>query len=236
MSKTTRVISSGLFLFLAAVSGLFAEQPHVTRFDALAGYAYLNSPSVNLTENGFHFQAGVRPRTWYSVGFDYSYSMGDLTITPAMLPPALAEQLAAQLAALAAAGRLRPGYTLAVNAHSVTQSFAFGPQLSYRRFQHVTLFIRPSFGAAHETATPRPADPIAKAIVNQLAPSGKKQDWTGFYGFGGGMDFLASRHFALRVQADLVYDHLFNDVLKNGRWTVRFSVGPAFNFGRNIVR
>ncbi len=73
MSKTTRVISSGLFLFLAAVSGLFAEQPHVTRFDALAGYAYLNSPSVNLTENGFHFQAGVRPRTWYSVGFDYSY-------------------------------------------------------------------------------------------------------------------------------------------------------------------
>jgi hypothetical protein len=31
-----------------------------------------------------------------------------------------------------------------------------------------------------------------------------------------------------------VYDHLFNDVLKDGRWTVRFSIGPCFNFGRNI--
>lgn len=101
--------------------------------------------------------------------------------------------------------------------HSVTQSFAFGPQLSYRRFEHVTLFLRPSFGAAYETATPKPADPIATAIVNQLAPSGRKRDWTGFYGFGGCMDFFASRPFALRVQADLVYDHLFNDLLKNGR-------------------
>jgi hypothetical protein len=38
----------------------------------------------------------------------------------------------------------------------------------------------------------------------------------------------------LRTQADLVYDHLFNDLLKDGRWTVRFSVGPCFNFGKNI--
>lgn len=109
MSKRIRVIGWGLFLSLPLVFELFAEQPYVTRFDAYAGYAYLNSPSVNLTENGFHFQAGVRPRTWYSVGFDYSYSTGDLTITPTMLPPALAQQLAAQWAALAAAGRFPRG-------------------------------------------------------------------------------------------------------------------------------
>jgi hypothetical protein len=30
--------------------------------------------------------------------------------------------------------------------------------------------------------------------------------------------------------------HLFNDLLRNGRWTVRFSAGPAFNFGKNIKR
>jgi hypothetical protein len=70
--------------------------------------------------------------------------------------------------------------------------------------------------------------------VAQLAPAGKKQDWTIFYGFGGGADLLFSKHVALRVQADLVRDHLFNDILKDSRGTVRFSIGPCFNFGRNI--
>jgi len=55
-------------------------------------------------------------------------------------------------------------------------------------------------------------------------------------GFGGGFDILASKHLAIRTQADLVYDHLFNDLLKDGRWTVRFSAGPAFNFGKNIAK
>ena len=53
-------------------------------------------------------------------------------------------------------------------------------------------------------------------------------------GLGGGFDILFSKHFALRTQVDVVYDHLFNDLLADGRWTVRFSVGPAFNFGKNI--
>ena len=39
-------------------------------------------------------------------------------------------------------------------------------------------------------------------------------------------------HVGIRTQADLVYDHLFNDVLKDGRMTVRFSVGTCFNFGK----
>ncbi len=68
------------------------------------------------------------------------------------------------------------------------------------------------------------------------APSGKKRDVTGFFGFGGGVDILAPRHVALRTQVDVVWDHLFSDLLRNGRYTVRFSVGPAFNFGRNIAR
>jgi hypothetical protein len=72
-------------------------------------------------------------------------------------------------------------------------------------------------------------------IVKGLAPAGHKTDWTYFYGFGGGADFNFSKHFSLRVQADLVRDHLFNDILRDARGTIRFSVGPAFNFGRNIV-
>ena len=33
-----------------------------------------------------------------------------------------------------------------------------------------------------------------------------------------------------------VYYYLFSDMLKDGRFTVRFSTGPAFNFGPNIVK
>jgi hypothetical protein len=33
-----------------------------------------------------------------------------------------------------------------------------------------------------------------------------------------------------------VHDHLFSDLLTEGRYTVRFSTGPAFNFGPNIKK
>jgi hypothetical protein len=213
----------------------FAQQSYVTRYDFYAGYAFLNSPAVGLFENGVQMQIGLRPKTWYSVGFDYSYTRGDLTVTPDLLPDALRQGLQAQLGQLAAAGRLPAGYALVVPASSATHSFAMGPQLAYRHFRKVTLFLRPSLGAIKETATPKPTDPIAAAVVAQLAPSGKKVDWQGFYGFGYGFDLILSRHFAIRTQGDLVWDHLFNDLLKNGRWTTRFSIGPCFNFGRNIL-
>jgi hypothetical protein len=90
----------------------------------------------------------------------------------------------------------------------------------------------------HESATPRvpSSDPVAQAIVQQLAPSGKKLDWVAFYGFGGGVDVGVTKHLALRIQADLVHDHLFNDLLKDGRNTVRFSIGPAVQWGRNVAK
>jgi hypothetical protein len=224
------------FFLLLVISPAFGQQSYVSRFDAFGGYAFLDSPHIGLFENGFQFQAGVRPKTWYSLGFDYSISAGNLTLTQTLLTPALQQQLGAQLQALALAGLLPPGYALSVPTHSRTQTFAAGPQLAYRHFSHVTLFIRPSIGAIYEVATPNPGDPIAAAVVAQLAPSGKKTDWTGFYGFGGGIDYLFSKHVALRVQADLVYDHLFSDLLKDGRLTTRFSIGPCINFGKNIAK
>jgi hypothetical protein len=230
-------------LFLAPLtcfvlaSPVFAEQEYVTRYDAFAGYAFLESPHIGLFENGFALQAGFRPRTWYSVGFDYSRTTGDATLTPDLLPSGLQQTLAAQLAQLAAAGLLPPGYQLKVPIHSVTNTFAVGPQLAFRHWTHATVFVRPLFaGAIYEQATPKPADPIAAGIVAQLVPSGKKTDTTWFLGAGAGFDILFSRHLALRTQVDLVYDHLFNDLLKDGRATVRFSVGPAFNFGPNIKK
>ena len=221
-------------LFLTAP--LFAQQAYIARYDLYAGYGFLDSPKIGLFENGFHTQFGYRYKTWLSLGVDYSLTAGDLALTPGLLPPALQQQLAAQLGALIKAGVIPANYSLIVPAHSVTHSFAMGPQLAYRRFSHVTLFLRPSLGAVREAATPLPKDPVAAGIVKQLAPSGHKTDWQGFYGIGGGFDIHVSKHFALRTQADYVYDHLFNDLLQEGRWTTRFSFGPCLNFGGNIEK
>jgi hypothetical protein len=236
---THRVVRTLLLLTLAlplATAPALGQQTYVSRYNLYAGYTFLDSPHVSLFENGFHFQAGVNPKTWLALGFDYSNSGGDLTLTPGLLTTAWQQQLGGLLQELAAAGKLPAGYTVAIPSNSRTQTFAGGPQFSYRHFKKVTLFVRPSFGAIHEDATPRPGDPIAKLIVAALAPSGKKTDSTAFYGFGGGAEFAVSKHIGLRVQADLVYDHLFSDILRDGRLTTRFSVGPCFNFGKNIAK
>lgn len=226
---------SSAFVFLLAWPA-FSQQAYVGRYDAYAGFMYLDSPHIHLAERGFHLQAGFRPTTWYSLGFDYSRAGGHTSITPDLLPDALRQQLGTTFAQLAAAGRLPPGFALTVPIDSVTHNFAAGPQFAYRRWQAITLFVRPSFGAVHETATPRSTDPITGLVVASLAPSGKKQDWTAFYGFGGGADLNFSRRFSIRLQADFVHDHLFNDLLKDGRNTVRLSLGPTVQFGRNIAK
>jgi hypothetical protein len=181
------------------------------------------------------------------VGFDYNVGAGDLKITPAQLLPTLQSQLQTSIGEAIALGLFPPpgsgplpasyNYNaLYVPAHSMTQTFAFGPELVYRHFSKLTLFFRPVYaGGIHETATPQPQDPIVKALVAGLIPTPTKTDTVPFIGFGGGFDILFGKHFAWRTQADLVYDHLFSDLLENGRFTVRFSCGPAFNFGRNIV-
>jgi hypothetical protein len=236
MSKLQRGLLTLLAALLLVTSAALGQQTYVTRFDLVADYAFLDSRAISLFENGFQFQIGVRPTTWYSLGFDYSISAGNGTLTPNLLTPALQQQLGAQLAELIKEGVIPPTYMLSLPTHSRTQTFAAGPQLAYRHFSKLTLFIRPDLGAYHEVATPHPTNAVATAIVAQLAPSGKKADWTVFYGFGGGTDLIFSKHVSLRVQADLVYDHLFSDLLQNGRWTVRFGVGPAFNVGKNIAK
>jgi hypothetical protein len=243
LRQISRLFHTGLFGLLLTVPAAFGGQRYVTRYDAFAGYTFLDSPQISLFENGFHFQVGVRPTTWYSLGFDYSVSRGDLTLTPDLLPSNLQQLLDAKLAAAKAAGLVPASYELAVPAHSVTHSLTVGPQLAYRRWNLITLFLRPSVGAIREAATPKvhTGDVFAAGVVSSfktmgLVPaSGTVTDWTIFYGFGGGVDLNLSKHISWRIQADLVRDHLFPDILKNSRGTVRFSVGPAFNFGRNIA-
>jgi hypothetical protein len=223
-----------IFALLWMPAPVLGQQSYVSRYDLFTGYTFLDSHTIGLFDNGFHFQAGVRPKTWYSLGFDYSVSSGSLTLTPDLLTTALQQQLGGLLQQLGALGEVPPGFSLVLPTHSFTETITGGPQLAYRHFRRVTLFIRPSVGAIHEVATPKGTNAIASIVVSQLAPTGKKSDTTIFYGFGGGIDYIFSRHLSVRVQADLVYDNLFSNLLKNGEVTTRFSVGPCFNFGKNI--
>jgi len=221
-------------VLLIPASQAIAQQDYVGRYDLYAGFTYLDSPHINLQERGVQAQAGVRMRRWLTLGFDFSNSTGNTDITPNLLPDPLLLQLSKQLTELVGLGVIPPTYSLVVPIHSETQTYAAGPQVSYHGLKYATLFLRPSIGAIHETATPHPTDPVAAGVVQQLAPSGKKKDWTGFYGFGGGVDVNVTKHIAIRMQADFVYDHLFSDLLKDGRYTTRLSVGPAIQFGRNV--
>jgi hypothetical protein len=237
----TLLVRSSLFLAFTASTLTFftdasAQQTNIKRYEIFSGFTYFETPTFNLAERGYHLQAGYNPRRWMGLGFDYSIVTGRNTLTTNLLIPSLQAQIDGLLALLKAEGAIPPGYQLAVVTDNTTQTFAAGPQLVCRHFVPVTLFVRPSIGAIHETATPRPTDPVATAIVMQLAPSGKKTDWTGFYGFGGGFDLNLTSHFGVRAQADFVHNHLFSDLLEDGRWTTRASIGPVFHFGKNIAR
>jgi len=223
-----------LVLSLLLVSPAFAQQSYVGRWDAYGGFTSVMQPSVNLTEPGFNFQTGFRATTWLTLGFDYSVANGRNTLDQGMLIPSLATQLSTQLGALTTMGLVPAGYKLAVPINARTQSFQAGPDFPIRKFESVTFFVRPNLGALQVVGTPRPADAISTAIVAQLVPSGKKTDWTYFYGFGGGLEFNVNHHFAVRFQADFAHDQFFNDVLKAGN-TIRFSVGPAFQWGKNVA-
>ena len=211
-------------------STALGQQTYVSRFYTYIGYSFLDSPHVGLFENGLHYQAGVNATTWLAVGFDYSFSEGSLTLTPNLLTTTLQQQLGEELTLLG-----YPVSSLSVRSHSSTQTFAGGPQFEYRHFAKVTLFLRPSFGVIKETATPHPVGAVPSLVVASLL-NGKfsTSDSTPFYGFGGGADWNFSQHVALRVQADLVHNHLYSNLLKDGRLTTRFSIGPCFNFGSNI--
>ena len=220
-----------ILLLTMSVGG---QENYVGRWDAYGGYTYISQPNINLGENGFNLQTGVRLTTWLTGGFDYSVATGQNTLLEGMLIPSLQRQIGEQLGQLITAGVVPPDCRLAVPTNAKTQTFQVGPDFPIRHFRTVTFFVRPNLGALQIVATPRPMDPIASAIVAQLIPSGKKTDWTYFYGLGGGMEYNVTKHFALRFQADLAHDHFFNDVLKAGN-TIRFSVGPAFQWGNNVA-
>lgn len=216
--------------------GSMTSQPYVGRYDAYAGFADIDSPALGLNQKGFHAQVGRNMRRWYSIGADYSVASGKEMLTTELLPAGLQAKVNGAQAGYIAAGLLPPNYRLQVPTDAFTETFAFGPQLVFRHFSRATFFLRPSLGAIRERAVPHMTDPFESVIVKQLAPAGYKTDWTGFYGAGGGGEYGLAKHVGLRAQMDAVWNHPFNDILANGRWTYRYSVGPSFHFGSDLGR
>jgi opacity protein-like surface antigen len=222
-----------VFLFLMFVIPVQAQQaqPYVGRFTGFTGFSYMASPSFNLYQRGFDGDFGVNVKRWFSLGVDFSVLDGNTSILPKELTPSLQAALGAEIGAL---GGLPPGYTLYVPFNGKTYTVAAGPQINFRQLKRFTFFVRPGLGAIHEHATLKPRDTIQTIIVSSLAPSGSKTDTTVFYGGGGGVDFNASKHVALRVTLDYVHCFLFKNLLKDSRDSVRISVGPTFRFGKNV--
>jgi hypothetical protein len=213
-----------------------ANQQYVGRFLVYTGFMFLDSPKINLFEPGIHVQAGMRWSRHISLGFDYSRGTGDTIIGLNQATPALQDRFGPVVSGLIGAGILPANYVAALPFSSVTQTFTAGPEFPYRRFKRFTPYIRPSCGIINEVATAHPVDHVTDLVVAAIAPSGKEEEWTAFYGIGGGVAINITKHFSLVVQADLVHDHLFPDLLKDGRNTVRFSVGPGFQFGSDVKR
>ena len=220
-----RALGGLAFLILTVSGAASAQQDYVPRFDAFTGFSYLNSPAINLAERGFNAEFGVNVNRWLAIGADYSIFTGHSTIFPNDLTPALQQQLALVVP---------PGVPVFLPFDSTTYSFTAGPQINFRQLKWVTFFVRPAIGGMHETATLKPNTPLTTALVALLAPGGKKSDLEPFFGAGGGFDLNASKHFGVRVGFDYVHVNLFDDLLAEGRNSLRISVGPTFRFGRNV--
>jgi Outer membrane protein beta-barrel domain len=219
----TRVV---LFLsVLLASSAAFAQQEYVHRYTAFAGYSYLNSPKLNLAERGFNVEFGVNVNRWLTFGGDYSYFTGHSDIFPQNLTPALQRQLAAVIP---------PGVLVFLPFDSITYTFTAGPQFNYRGAKWATFFARPAVGGLHELATLKPNTPLTTLLVAQLVPGRKKSDLELFYGFGGGLELIPSKHIGLQAAVDYVHVNLFQGFLASGRNSLRVSIGPTFRFGRNV--
>lgn len=227
MRKVFAVVVLVFVLSLAAL----AQQDYVGRFDVFGGYSYFTSPKLNLVERGFNGEAGVNLNRWLALGFDFSVFNGHSSLMASELNPAVQAQLAPLL------GTLPPGFVVSVPFDATTYTYSAGPQINVRHWKPVTFFVRPGLGALHETVTAKPNTALTTGLVNMLlGPSGQTSDTVVFYGFGGGIDWNVSKHFAIRTSADLAHFTVFDSLLNGGRNAIRVSIGPAFHFGGNAAR
>lgn len=210
-----------LFLAVIACAPVSAQQDYIPRYDAFTGFSYMVTPDRNLLQRGFNGSFGVNVRRWLALGGDFSYLTGSISINPeeTSLGPVIGPSIP-------------PGVVIGVPVNTHTYSFAVGPQLNWRRWDRVTLFVRPGFGGFHESAD---LD-IPPALNQLLAARGlppltsPMTNTTYFYGGGVGFDVNATKHVGFRFSADYARTHLFSNLLGLQN-NLRFSIGPTWKWG-----
>jgi hypothetical protein len=209
----------------------YSQQAYVGRFDGFGSYSIFSSPRLNLTARGFNGEFGVNVTRWLAMGFDMSVFDGHTSLTTKQLNPAIASQLAPLLSTLPA------GTTVAVPYDARIYTYSAGPQINIRRLKLVTFFVRPALGALHADVTAKPNNGLSTLLVNNLVgSSAKTKDTVVFYGFGSGIDWNVSKHFAIRTAADFVRMNMFDSLLDGPRNSVRVSIGPTIRFGGNVEK
>jgi opacity protein-like surface antigen len=245
-----KLLLAVLLLTLSACA--FAQQDYVGRYDVFAGYSYLGSPKINLTQRGFNTQLGYNVRRWLALGFDYSNQDGRGTLVPNELKTAYYTDVEGLIQAgiygvptpFGVPPSIPANYSAYVPFSARTQTFTGGPQLAWHHFKKVTLFVHPSIGAIHEHINLEPHDafttfvagPSGALVLAGVLHSTHPSDTTYFYGVGGGADYNLTKHFHLRADAEFVHVFLFSGLLADSRNSVRLSFGPTFNFGKNVSR
>jgi hypothetical protein len=255
-----KLFLAALLVSLSACA--FAQQDYVGRYDFFTGFSYLRSPKLNLQQRGFNTQLGVNVRPWLAMGLDYSIQEGRASLVTADVKPKFQTPLN-QLVAAGQAGLffapppvgfglgilLPPNYVLFAPFDATTQTYTAGPQLAYRHFKKVTFFGHPSIGVIHENISLNPHDAFTQEVVlpallgkfpplatTPIVKTLKPNDTTYFYGLGGGADYNLTRHFHIRADIEFVHVFLYSNLLKDSRNSVRLSLGPTFNFGKNVTR
>ncbi len=221
-----------LAFLLVSTLTCFSQQEVITKYSIVAGYSYLDTPSLNLSQRGFNGDLATNVYPWLSLGFDFSVFTGYSTLLPSYLNPATQQQLAQALAKMG----LPPNAISGVPYTSSTYTYQIGPQFNYRRLSKVTLFVRPALGLLHAKIQTYPQGAIATRLVGGLMGANlSSADNALFYGFGGGATWEINPHFGLRATADLARFDFFPTLLNGSRNGVRLSIMPKFGFGKNIV-
>jgi len=215
-----------------------SQQSDIAQFNVIAGYSYLATPSLNLAQRGFNgdFARNVRP--WLSMGFDFSTFTGHSNLLPSYLNDANQAKLGTVLGALPAPVRASLGAALnqGVPFNSSTYTYQMGPQLNYRHFRKVTLFVRPALGLLHARVQTKPSAALTPLVMGLMGGKLSEADNTLFYGFGGGATWEITRNFGLRATVDYARYNFFDDTLNGTRNSVRLSITTKYGFGRNILR
>jgi hypothetical protein len=208
------------------------SRPAAPLFGAYIGFPVAWTPAQTLRQTGFQAEFGVRVRPRYFVGFDVSRIEGTASLGLSQTPAALANPLRAEIAELEAVGILPPGYQFQLSGDVANLMLGVGPQFTTQVHHRMMFFGNPDLGAMRASLTPKPHDAFTRAFVATTAPSGGKVDWTPFYGGSGGIDVQVGHHFGIRGMLDVIHSHPFHDLLADGVWSYRLSMGVSYEFGR----